>query len=275
MSLYDEIRDIVAAIQKKRPNFIPRMGLILGSGLGAIAKKITNATIIPYRELPNFHICTVDGHEGNLYLGELNGLPVACFQGRAHLYEGISPNVVKKFIYTLKLLGCEFMFTTNAVGSLRLEYPPASLVLLKDHINLQFLNPLFGPNEKDFGPRFPSMDDAYDAKLRKIMQDVATKLQIKLPEGVYFGACGPSFETHAEIRAFQMLGGDVVGMSTIAEVILARHCGLRVIGMSVVVNYGAGLQSEHITHDLTLKNSAIAAGNLTKLIEEFCHELSK
>jgi xanthosine phosphorylase len=205
----------------------------------------------------------------------LGGLEIACFQGRAHLYEGVHPNAVKKFVYTIKMLGCEALFNTNAVGSLRLEFPPASLLLLKDHINMQFMNPLFGPNEKEFGPRFPGMENAYDSTLRRIMHDIAQKLKITLPEGIYFGSSGPSFETPAEVRAFQMLGGDVVGMSTIAEVILARHCELKVIGVSVIVNYAAGMHDEPITHDLTLKNSAIAASSLTTLIEEFCHELAK
>lgn len=253
-------------IQARTPNFKPKIGLILGSGLGSLADQIENAVAIPYSELPGFPVSTVAGHAGRLVLGTLGGVPVACCQGRVHGYEGTSAESFKIFIRTLKLIGCETLFITNASGSLQSDVGPGELMQITDHINLNPGNPLVGPNDEEFGPKFFPMDDAYDPLLQKRFQDVAEQLDIKLAKGVYVGVMGPCFETPAEIRAFRTLGGDCVGMSTVSEVLVARHCGLRVAAVAAITNFAAGMSDELITHEGTLHHGKIAASNLAKLI---------
>jgi xanthosine phosphorylase len=253
-------------IKARAPHFQPKIGLILGSGLGSLADQINDAVSIPYSELPGFPVSTVAGHAGRLVLGTLGGMPVACCQGRVHGYEGTSAEKFKIFIRTLKLIGCETLLITNASGSLRPEVGPGELMLLNDHINLNPGNPLVGPNEEEFGPKFFPMDDAYDPNLRQCFHQAASQLNIKLTDGVYVGVMGPCFETPAEIRAFRTLGGDCVGMSTVSEVIVARHCGLRVAAVAAITNFAAGMSDEKITHEGTLHYGKIAAENLTKLI---------
>lgn len=257
-----------AYINKKCPGFMPQIGIILGSGLAKFAEQIEEATIISYEELPGFGVCTVPGHYGQLVLGYLHGVPVACMRGRTHFYEGQSREAMLTPIRTLKLLGVETLIITNAVGSLNLDMQPGSLVLIYDHINMQFNNPLVGINDPEFGPRFPGMEDAYDPQLRIQMANTAAKLNIHIAEGVYIGVLGPNYETPAEIRAFKILGADVVGMSTVADVIVARHCGIKVVTISTVTNLAAGLALEKITHEETLHVANQAVNNLTSLI---CH----
>lgn len=263
-------------IQKMVPGFKPKIGLILGSGLRPLADQIQNARAIDFEEIPGFPKLTVAGHSGQLSLGTLYGVPVACMQGRPHWYEGYSlvnkdlpRELLTTPVRTLKLLGCEILIITNAAGSLRPEVTPGNLVLVNDHINFQFNNPLVGPNDNEFGPRFVSMEDAYDPALRKQFLELAKKLNISLTEGVYLGVLGPSFETPAEIRAFRILGADVVGMSTIPEVILARHCGLHVVTISVITNMAAGLGAEKITHEVTLAGAKKGINQLISLISGF------
>lgn len=270
-------KEAVAIIKKRAPNFVPKVGIILGSGLGAISNEIQNAVIIPYSDLPNFSVddSTVAGHSNLLHLGILKGVPVACLEGRSHTYEGILPaiEVLRTTIRTLKLLGCEIMLTTNAVGSLRKEVGPGSLVAVKDQINFLFSNPLIGTNDDEFGERFVSMDNAYDAKLREKMLAVAKKINIPMTEGVFLATSGPTFETHAEIRAFKILGADLVGMSTVHETILARHCGMKVVTVSTVTNLAAGLSDEILSHDNVLKMGKLNSENLAKLFLAFIAEL--
>lgn len=267
----------IDVIKKHAPGFKPKIGLILGSGLGALAEQIKNPVRISYKDLPGFPVSTVSGHAGQLVLGELHGIPVACYQGRVHGYEGASAQNFKIFIRTLKLLGCEILLITNSSGSLREEIGPGQLVLIKDHINFHPTSPLVGLNEDEFGPRFFPMDDAYDPKLRLKFHEAAKKLKIELSEGVYISVVGPQFETPAEIRAFKILGADVVGMSTVPEVIVARHCGLRVAAISVITNYAAGMSAEQITHEGTLHHGQLGSKPLEKLltavIESLKHEL--
>lgn len=253
-------------IQQRAPNFKPKIGLILGSGLGSLADQIENAIAIPYSELPGFPVSTVAGHAGRLVLGTLNGVPVACCQGRVHGYEGTSAEGFKIFVRTLKLIGCEILLITNASGSLRQDIGPGELMLINDHINLNPGNPLVGRNEEEFGPKFFPMDDAYDSQLREHIHVIAKQLGIKLADGVYVGVLGPCFETPAEIRAFRTLGGDCVGMSTVQEVIVARHCGLRVAAVAAITNFASGMSDEEITHEGTLHFGKLAATNLAKLI---------
>jgi xanthosine phosphorylase len=253
-------------IQQRVGDFQPILGIILGSGLGPIADKIERAIIIPYTDLPGFNQCSVAGHQGELYLGWLNGVPVACLKGRAHYYEGNSNQTFQVMIRTLKSLGIENLLITNAAGSLREDVRPGELMLITDHINFQFHNPLVGPNDGDFGPRFIGMEEAYNLEMRQQLLTLAKQLNIKLAEGVYIGVLGPSFETPAEIRAFRLLGADAVGMSTVPEVILANHCGLKVAVVSAITNMGCGMSEEKLTHEGTLKMGQEIAENLSQLL---------
>ncbi|GGY50037.1 xanthosine phosphorylase [Pseudoduganella sp. SL102] len=266
-----------AAIVRSRvpAGFAPRAALILGSGLGVLADQMTDVVTIGFDELPGFPISTVHGHAGQMVLGKLAGVPVVCLKGRGHFYEGYGLGVMTSAVRTLKLLGCEFVFVTNAAGSLRAEVDAGSLVALNDHINFLPGSPMIGPNDERFGPRFFSMANAYDADLRKQLQDTAAAQNITLHEGVYIAYSGPSFETPAEIRAFTRLGADVVGMSVVPEVVPARHCGLKVIGVSVVTNLAEGLSPFPLSHEQTLKYAAVGAESLVKLIQAFFANLAK
>lgn len=255
-------------IIESKINIKPLIGIVLGSGMGGIAKIIENPVIIPYDQLPGFTESTVEGHAGNIIIGLLNSVPIACLQGRVHFYEGGSCRKVLVPIYTLKLLGCKFFLSTTAVGSLNSEISPGSIVLIKDHINMQGCNPLVGINDS-IGPRFPSLLDAYSQNLRKKMLQVSKKHKIKLNEGIYLSVLGPSFETPAEIKAFKILGADVVGMSLVGEIISARHCGMECCALSIVVNLAAGLDSNHITHEETLHYSNISSEKIKKIVFDF------
>jgi xanthosine phosphorylase len=258
-----EAADIIKA---KKPGFQPRVALILGSGLGVLAEQMTDAVTIGFEELPGFPISTVHGHAGQLILGNLAGVDVACMKGRGHFYEGYGMGVMTSAIRTLKLIGCELLFVTNAAGSLREEADAGSLVQITDHINFLPGTPMIGPNDERFGPRFFSMANAYDKDIRADVQATAAELGIKLHEGVFIAYPGPNFETAAEIRAFKTLGADTVGMSVVPEVVSARHCGLKVTGVSVITNLAEGMSPFPLSHEQTLKYAAIGAESLVKLI---------
>jgi len=269
-------RDRAAAdvVAERAPGFTPRLGLVLGSGLGGVADAIEAVAGIPYAELPGFPVGGVAGHAGRLVLGDLAGLPVACLQGRAHLYEGVGPEALRVPVRTLRQAGAELLLLTNAAGSLRAEVGPGRLVALSDHINLMGTNPLVGPNDEAAGPRFPSLSGAYDPELRGRLQRAAEALGVPLAEGVYLAVSGPSFETPAEIRAFRTLGADAVGMSTVPEVIVARHAGLRVAAVSTITNLAEGMGGEALSHEQTLRAARGAAGDLERLIRRFCEDLA-
>jgi xanthosine phosphorylase len=249
----------------------PRLGIVLGSGLGGLTDSLEDRTAVPYGELPGFPPPGVAGHQGQVVLGRLAGLPVACLAGRKHVYEG-DPAAMKTPVRTIKALGAEALLVTNAAGSLRADIGPGRLLAIADHINLLGVNPLTGPNDDDVGPRFPSLRDAYDPALRARLQRAAQALGLELPEGVYLATAGPSFETPAEIRAFRTLGADAVGMSTVPEVILARHARLRVVAISAITNLAEGLGGEELSHEQTLRNAEVAARDLTRLITRFAEE---
>ena len=257
-------------IRQRAPQAKPKLGIILGSGLGTLVEHLENSINIAYEELPNFphNSQQIAGHAGNFVIGELNGVSVACLQGRAHFYQGYNGHTIKTMIRTLAALGCEALFVTNAAGSLRTDMPPGSLMLITDHINMQFQQPLVGENEEDWGPRFNSMNDAYDAKWRENILQQAKTLDIKLEQGIYIGVLGPSYETPAEIRAFKQFGADAVGMSTVADVIVARHCGLKVAAMSIICNFAAGLVQEPPNHEEVLEYADLAAKHLTQLLNQ-------
>jgi xanthosine phosphorylase len=247
----------------------PRLGLVLGSGLGGLADAVQDAVAIPYSELPGFPVGSVVGHAGRLVLGTLAGTPVVVLQGRAHLYEGIPASDLAVPVRTVRALGAEALVLTNAAGSLRADVTPGRLMALSDHINLMGANPLMGANDDALGPRFVGLGDAYDLELRAQLRAAADAEGVELSEGVYLAVAGPSFETPAEIRAFRTLGADAVGMSTVPEVIVARHCGLRVAAVSAITNLAEGLGDEVLSHEHTLVNAAVAAGDLQRVLTRF------
>jgi len=251
-----------------------RVGIVLGSGLGAVADAVVDANVIPYAELPGFPRPTVQGHAGQAVLGDLGGVPVAVLQGRQHLYEAPPPETISTPVRALRAAGAEILVLTNAAGSLRPDVGPGSLMAITDHINLTGSNPLTGPNEDAIGPRFPSLRDAYDPELRGTLHATADQLGTPLADGVYLAVSGPSFETPAEIRAFRTLGADAVGMSTVHETILARHCGLRVVAISTITNLAEGLSHEPLSHEQTLRDAQRAAGALGDLLTAFVGRLA-
>ncbi|MCX4245263.1 purine-nucleoside phosphorylase [Paraliomyxa miuraensis] len=265
----EQARKAAAVVAQKVPGFRPRVGITLGSGLGALAERVEDATVVDFGELPGFPRPSVEGHHGRLVLGRLGGQDVACLQGRVHLYEGHPPQAVVPLVRTLRLLGCETYFATNAAGALDPDAVPGQLMLINDHINMQGGNPLVGHNDESFGPRFPAMDGAYDAQHLATLRRVADDLGLPVREGVYLATLGPSFESHAEVRAFGRLGANAVGMSTVPEVIVARHCGLRCAAVSVLTNLAAGLSDEVLSHEQTLHYGQAAAEDLTRLVLGF------
>ena len=269
------MRDDAAVVRDRFPgDGAPRLGIVLGSGLGGVADAVRDAIEVRYAELPGFPRPGVEGHRGRAVLGFLGGVPVAVLQGRAHVYEGASHADLATPVRALRLAGVEALVLTNAAGSLREDLSPGGLMLIADHINLTGANPLVGPNDDALGPRFPSLRDAYDPALRRALRDAAAGLGVALGEGVYLAVSGPSFETPAEIRAFRTLGADAVGMSTVHEAIVARHCGLRVAAVSAISNLAEGLSAEPVTHEQTLRDAGRAAGDLGRLLERAAQGLS-
>lgn len=254
----------------------PQTAVILGSGLGSVADAIEDPLTIDYAAIEGFPRTTVAGHSGKMIVGRLGQSEVLCLQGRFHLYEGHRPQVIAEVVNALKAVGVNRLIVTNAAGSLNPEFTPGSLMLIKDHINFSGQNPLVGANDENTGPRFPDMSNAYDRDMRRQAKELAAKLGIILPEGVYLMVLGPNFETAAEIRAFRTLGADAVGMSTVPEVIAAVHAGIKVLAVSAVTNFGTGLQETPLSHEETIAGAARASSALTALItnyiKEFCHE---
>lgn len=251
----------------------PRVGVVLGSGLGAVADAVSNPVVVGYEDLPGFPRPTVAGHAGRAVLGEISGVPVAVLQGRAHVYEGGPMEALRMPVRALRAAGAEILVLTNAAGSLRPEVGPGRLMAITDHINLTGINVLVGPNDEAVGPRFPPMAAAYDPELLAELRGAADSLGIALAEGVYLAVSGPSFETPAEIRAFARLGADAVGMSTVHETTVARHCGLRVVAVSVITNLAEGLSDVPLSHEQTLRDGQRAAGDLGRLLLGFLERI--
>ena len=243
-----------------------RIAIILGSGLGGLARQVQNPVTLAYRDLPGFPELTVAGHAGQLIAGLLNGMPVIVLNGRKHFYETSDATALKTMIRAVRAAGVETLFLSNAAGSLRPHIKVSELMLITDHINFMGLNPLVGPNDEAFGPRFFAMSDAWDPALRAKLLAVAQSAGVTLHQGVYVAFRGPSFETPAEIRAVQGWGGDAVGMSSVPDCLIARHCGLKVVGVSCITNMGAGLSAENLTHSHTLENAGKGAGAFEKLV---------
>jgi xanthosine phosphorylase len=268
------VTEAAALIRTRHDGPAPRAAFVLGSGLGGVADAVQDATRIPYAELPGFPVGSVAGHAGRLVLGALGGVPVAVLQGRAHLYEGADPAALAVPVRTVRALGAELVVFTNAAGSLRPEVGPGRLMVLSDHINLTGRNPLTGPNDDAIGERFVGMGQAYDPDLRGRLHAAAGQAGVAMTEGVYIAVPGPSFETPAEIRAFRILGADAVGMSTVLEVIAARHCGLRVAAVSAITNLAEGLGTEVLSHEGTLAAAGRAASDLGRVLHHFVEGLA-
>lgn len=245
----------------------PEVGLILGSGLGHVADEIEDKKIYSYSEIPNFPISTVEGHKNCLVIGKLQGKLVVAMQGRFHYYEGYSMREVTFPIRVMKMLGIEKLVVTNAAGGINKNYKSGDLMLIRDHINLSGQNPLIGQNLDEFGPRFPDMSEAYDSNLRKVVKRVAGELHIPIQEGVYAYMTGPSYETPAEVKMLSVLGGDAVGMSTVPEVIVANHSGMKTVGISCITNMAAGILKCALNHEEVIKSSLHASKKFTKLIK--------
>ena len=245
----------------------PRVGVILGSGLGAFADTLDNRLEIPYADIPQWPVSTAIGHAGKLVFGDLAGVPTVVMSGRNHLYEGYTAKQVVLGVRVMAALGIKALVVTNAAGGINLAYGRGSLVLISDHINLQGTNPLIGANDDSLGPRFPDMSEAYSLRFRRVAQQVAGELGFTMPEGVYAALRGPNYETPAEIRFLRTIGADLVGMSTVAEVIAANHMSLPVLAISCVTNMAAGVTNEKINHEEVLETGRQVHGRFVDLLK--------
>lgn len=251
----------------------PKIGLILGSGLGILAEEIENPVKIPYGEIPDFPVSTVEGHAGQLVFGSLHGVSVVAMQGRFHFYEGYTMDKVTFPVRVMKELGIESLIVTNAAGGVNESFSPGDLMLISDHINNMGTNPLIGPNDAELGPRFPDLSEAYSRELRKTAKEVAKSLQINVQEGVYVGNTGPVYETPAEVRMLRSLGGDAVGMSTVPEVIVARHSGMNVLGISCISNMAAGILDQPLSHDEVIETTEKVKATFLRYVKELVKEI--
>lgn len=252
----------------------PKVGIVLGSGLGKLAESISNPITIPYRTIPGFPVSTAIGHKGNFIVGELGGKTVIAMQGRIHYYEGYPMELVTLPIRVMKVIGIEYLFVSNAAGGVNFDYHVGDLMIIKDHIN-QLPNPLIGPNLDDFGPRFPDMTRPYDLKLIKKAEEIGARLGISLHKGVYYGGTGPTYETPSEYKYIRTIGGDATGMSTIPEVIVARHSDIPVFGMSVITNEAHDDYSEDYENngDDVVKAADAAADRMCAIFTELIKSL--
>lgn len=245
---YIESVEKAALYLKNKGLHSPQIGLILGSGLGGLADEATNTIEVPYEDIPGFPVSTVEGHAGKLVYGDLGGKKVLAMQGRFHYYEGYSLKEVTFPVRVMKALGVSSLVVTNAAGGVNERFTPGDLMIITDHINLTSDNPLLGPNSNELGPRFTDMSEAYDKVYQSLIEAAAKEQDLSVQKGVYLGLAGPTYETPAEVRMIRTLGGDAVGMSTVPEVIVARHAGLKVAGISCITNMAAGLQ-DNLNHD--------------------------
>jgi purine-nucleoside phosphorylase len=264
-SMIQEIQEAAAFI-KKETNITPQIGLILGSGLGVLADLIEEPIVIDYSRIPHFPVSTVEGHAGELVVGSIKGKQVLMMKGRFHAYEGYGAETVSFPVRVMKELGVQTLIVTNAAGGINESYQVGDLMVISDHLNMTFRNPLIGPNDSALGVRFPDMSEAYSKRLRKLAHDVAATQDFKLQEGVYVGLLGPNYETPAEIRMFRTLGGDSVGMSTVPEVIVARHAGIEVLGFSCISNMASGILDQPLSHAEVMETTEKVKPKFLKLV---------
>lgn len=251
----------------------PEIGIVLGSGLGDFADAIEDKIEIPYTEIPGFPVSTVKGHDGKLIFGKINSKEVCVMKGRIHYYEGYD---IKEVVYPIEVLaglGIETLILTNAAGGVNTEFEPADLMIINDHINLMGKNPLIGPNDEDLGPRFPDMTDLYNKDLIEVAEKSAKKLGTDIKEGVYMYFTGPSYETAAEVRMARILGADAVGMSTVPEAIIARHRGLKILGISTITNMSTGILDTPLDHTEVVEVGQEVAGKFKELLKEIIEEI--
>jgi purine-nucleoside phosphorylase len=258
--------EAAARFIQRKTKLRPNIALVLGSGLGAFADELSNAARVPYAKIPHFPRSTAIGHAGQLVLGSVEGIDVVAMQGRVHFYEGYSIKDVAFPIRVLVRMGVKAVILTNAAGGIKKDFTQGRLVVISDHINLQGANPLIGPNDEHFGPRFPDMSTAYDKKFRELTLAEGRRLGINLGEGVYAALAGPNYETPAEIRYLRSIGADLVGMSTVPEVVAARHSGMRVLGISCVTNAAAGILDQPLDHREVLETAERIKGQFIGLL---------
>lgn len=266
VELREKVRESTEYIHSKS-DISPKIALTLGSGLGGLADRIENKVVISYSEIPNFPEVTVSGHAGNLILGRLAGKNVVAMQGRFHYYEGYVLRTITLPVRVFKELGAEIYIITNAAGGLKRSLRPGNLMLIEDHINLTGTNPLIGPNNEALGPRFPDMSEAYDYELIKLAEEVAKQQKISFKRGVYVGISGPSYETPAELRFLSMIGGDAVGMSTVHEVIVAKHAGFKILGVSCITDVATPGVKHPLTHEQVIAQAEATGPTMGELIE--------
>ena len=272
--LEKNVAESVKYIQENCP-FRPKIALILGSGLGQIAQDITEAYCLEYRDIPNFVEVTAPGHAGRLVIGKLGEIEVLCMQGRPHYYEGYG---IAETVYPIRVmakLGIEYLIASNAAGGINLGFKPGDIMMLSDHINFLGINPLIGANEEAFGVRFNDMSYAYNPALRKLARETAAELGIDLKEGVYIACSGPSYETPAERKAFRIWGADAVGMSTVPEVIVANHSGIKVAAFSCISNMSAGILDQPLTEEEVLITGAQVSDKMSNLVQKLVAKIGR
>jgi purine-nucleoside phosphorylase len=277
MSAHDQfaIADSAARFLLSQTKLSPKIGLVLGSGLGAFAEQLSQATRVPYANIAGFPRSTAIGHAGQMVIGNTASIPVAVMQGRVHLYEGYSAQEVALPMRVFGRMGIRAVVLTNAAGGINLKYNQGALVVITDHINLQGANPLTGPNDDRFGPRFPDMSQAYCKPYREIALEAARKLDTTIHQGVYAGLLGPSYETPAEIRYLRTIGADLVGMSTVVETIAARHLGIKILAISCVTNMAAGILDQPLDHNQVLETGERVKGGFMALLQAVLPEIAK
>ena len=261
------------AFLKEKLQTTPEIGLILGSGLGVMAEGITDKAVIPYGDIPNFPVSTVEGHVGQLVVGKLAGKTVIAMQGRFHFYEGYPMDTVTYPILVMHQLGVKTLIVTNAAGGINEKFKPADLMLITDHINLTGTNPLIGPNHTTLGPRFPDMNEAYNKQLRQLARRVAKDQGLSLQEGVYSGLTGPTYETPAEVRYLRAIGADATGMSTVPEVIIANYLGIKILGISCITNMAAGMLDQPLSHQEVMEVGIQVRDKFARLIKGIIQEV--
>jgi purine-nucleoside phosphorylase len=264
--------DLESAV-RGRTRLVPRIGIVLGSGLGGVADAMTGVTAITFADLPGWPAASAPGHAGRLLLGHLEGVPVACLQGRLHLYEGHPVRLVVEPVLLMGRLGAQVIFLTNAAGGVNADYPAGTLMVMADHLDLTGASPLSGPNDDRIGARFPDLVDAWSPRLRALLHECGQAEGIELAEGVYAGLTGPTYETPAEVRMLRTLGADAVGMSTVVEAIAARWAGLELAGVSLITNPGAGVTGKPLTHEEVLSAANEAGPRLSRVLLRFVRSL--
>lgn len=275
MELYDQLQQTAAAIRSRAPGFSPKIGIILGSGLGEFADGFDDKVVIPYADLPHFPTSSVPGHAGRLVLGRVGGQSIVAMQGRVHFYEGFTPAQVAFPARVLCTLGIRALVVTNAAGGIHTDFRPGNLMAISDHLNLSGWNALVGHNDDRIGPRFPDMTAAYSPTLRSLLRTCAERRKIDLKEGVYAILAGPTYETPAEIRMLRTLGADAVGMSTVPEVVAAAHMGVPVAGISCITNLAAGMGHKPLSHGEVAEVANLARDVFAALLTEFLPEAAK